>query len=146
MARLPGTGGGPLPVLPTGHGLGEALLSLLVQVEQGPIEAARVSCRSARSRSPVLLAAAPSAAARVASSASVEGPEPGQPQLLSDVRRCPGGLSGVAVAEQPQPTVGHGADVGAADRAEGGERLIPVGPLVRCLTAGFRPIGSSGWQ
>ena len=35
--QVPGTGGGPLPVLPTGHGLGEALLSLLVRVEQGPI-------------------------------------------------------------------------------------------------------------
>ena len=30
--QVPGTGGGPLPVLPTGHGLGEALLSLLVRV------------------------------------------------------------------------------------------------------------------
>ena len=67
----------------------------------------------------------------------VEGAEPGQPQLLADVAGCPGGLGGVGVAEQPQPPVGHGPDVGPVGRAEGGEGLVPGGPLVRRLAAGF---------
>jgi len=31
----------------------------------------------------------------------VEGAEPGQPQLFADVAGCPGGLGGVAVAQDP---------------------------------------------
>ena len=67
----------------------------------------------------------------------VEGAEPGQPQFLSDMAGCPGGLGGVGVAEQPQLAVGHGPDAGAAGRAEGGEGLVPGGPLVWPLVAGF---------
>jgi hypothetical protein len=59
--------------------------------------------------------------------------------------RCPGGLGGVGVAEQPQLAVGHGPDAGAADRAEGGEGLVPGGPLVGVWWLGSGPIGSSGW-
>jgi hypothetical protein len=31
----------------------------------------------------------------------VEGAKPGQPQLFADVAGCPGGLGGVAVAQEP---------------------------------------------
>ena len=50
---------------------------------------------------------------------------------------CPGGLSGVSVAEYPQSAVGHGADIGSIGRAEGGECFVPGSPLVWCLVAGF---------
>lgn len=51
--------------------------------------------------------------------------------------RCPGDRGRVGVAEQPQPPVGHGPDARPGCRAEGGEGLVPGGPLVRCLAAGF---------
>ena len=67
----------------------------------------------------------------------VEGAEPGEPELFSDVTGCPGGLGGVAVGEQPQPPVGHGTDLRPACWAEGDEGLVPGGALVRGLVAGF---------
>ncbi len=40
--QAPGSGGGVLPFLPVGHGLGEGLFSLLVVVAQGPVAGGQV--------------------------------------------------------------------------------------------------------
>ena len=63
--------------------------------------------------------------------------EPGQPQFPADVAGCPGGLGGVGVADQPQSAVGHGTDVRPVGRAEGEERLVPGGPLIRRVPGGL---------
>jgi len=39
--------------------------------------------------------------------------EPDQPQFFADVAGCPAGFGGVGVADQPEPSIGHGAYVGA---------------------------------
>ena len=75
----------------------------------------------------------------------VKGAEPGQPQLFPGMAGCPGGLRRVGVADQPQPPVGHGPDVGLAGRAEDREGFVPGGPLVRCFLAGLGTERSSGW-
>ena len=67
----------------------------------------------------------------------VEGAEPGQTQLFADVAGRPGGLGRVDVAEQPQPSVGQGADAGSGGRADGEEGFVPGGPLSGCLVARF---------
>jgi hypothetical protein len=58
------------------------------------------------------------------------------PQLLPHIQGRPGGLGRVGVTGQPQLPVGHGPDVRLACRAEGGESLVPGGPLVGCLPGG----------
>ena len=63
--------------------------------------------------------------------------EPGQTQFPADVAGRPGGLGGVGVADQPQPPVGHGPDIGPVGWAEGEERLVPGRSLLRCLVGGF---------
>ena len=144
--QVPGTGGGLLPVLPVGHGLGEGVFSLLVEVAQGPVAGGQGLVPLG-----AVVVAGLAGGLRLRrradrAQAGVEGAEPGQSQFLSDVAGCPGGLGGVGVAEQPQPAVGHGADVWAVGWAEGGEGLVPGGPLVWCLCwPGSGPIGSSGW-
>ena len=50
---------------------------------------------------------------------------------------CPLGFGGVGVADEPQAAVGHAADVGPVDRAEGEERFVPGGALVGCVVGGF---------
>jgi hypothetical protein len=67
----------------------------------------------------------------------VKGAEPGQPQLFPGMAGCPCGLRHVGVADQPQPPVGHGPDVGLAGQAEDREGFVPDGPLVRCFLAGL---------
>jgi len=52
-------------------------------------------------------------------------------ELVPDPLRRPGGLDGIGVAQVKQPPIGHAADVGAVDRAEGGEGLVPGGAQVR---------------
>jgi hypothetical protein len=52
-------------------------------------------------------------------------------EFIADVPGCPGGLDGVGVAQVQQRAVWQAADVGAVDRAEGGEGLVPGGPQVR---------------
>ena len=64
-------------------------------------------------------------------------PDPRRPQFPADMTRCPGGLTRVGVAEQPQAAIRHGADVGPPDRAERHEGPVPVGPLVGAVPAGF---------
>ena len=61
----------------------------------------------------------------------------GTAAVPADVAGCPGGFGGVGVAEQPQPAVGHGAEVRSVDRAEGGQGPMPGGTLVGALPAGF---------
>src|SRR5205085_1573030 len=67
----------------------------------------------------------------------VEGAEPRETQLFPDVTWCPGGLGGVGVAEQPQPRVGYGPDVGPGCCAEGEVCLVPGGTLVLVLVTGI---------
>jgi len=50
----------------------------------------------------------------------------------------PGDLGRVGVAEQPQPPVSHGPDVWPSGWAEGGEGLVPGGPLVWHVADGLR--------
>lgn len=69
--------------------------------------------------------------------------EADQAQFPADVPGSPLGLGGVGVADQPQPAVGHGADVGLVGGAEGAERLVPGSALVGCVVGGF---GSVGWS
>ena len=58
-------------------------------------------------------------------------------ELVADPLRCPGGFDGVGVAQVQQRPVGHAADVGSVDGAEGGEGLVPGGPDVRGGRGGF---------
>jgi hypothetical protein len=133
-----------LPFLAAGHGLGERLGVLLVVVAQGLVAGRQV-----------LMAGGAVVVARLAgglgfgggadgAQAGVEGSAPGPAQVLPGVAGGPGGLSGVGVAEQPQPSVGQGPDAGSAGRAEGGECLVPGGPLGGCPVAGFGADGVAG--
>jgi hypothetical protein len=67
-------------------------------------------------------------------------------ELVSDPLRRPGGLDGVGVAQVQQPAVGHASEVGPVDGAEGGQGLIPGGPLVGAAAVGSGPMGSVGWS
>src|ERR1019366_4720704 len=49
----------------------------------------------------------------------------------------PGGLGGVGVADEPEPAVGHAADIRPVYRAEGEERLVPGGTLIRRVAGGL---------
>ena len=72
----------------------------------------------------------------------VEGSEPGLPQFLPDVAGRPGGLGRVGVADQPQPAVGHGTDVGPVGRAEGADLDDGLAAEVTARLAG-RPPGTA---
>jgi hypothetical protein len=48
-----------------------------------------------------------------------------------------GGFDGVGVAQVQQGPVGHAANVGAVDRGEGGEGLVPGGADIRGGSGGF---------
>ena len=78
--------------------------------------------------------------------AGVGGAEADLAELVADPLRRPGGFDGVGVAQVQQGPVGHAADVGAVDGAEGGQGLVPGGPQVRVAAAGSGPIGSAGWS
>src|SRR4029077_17454718 len=62
-------------------------------------------------------------------------------ELIADPLGRPGGFDGVGVAQVQQPAVGHAADVGPVDGAEGGQGLVPGGALVG---GGRGGLGSDG--
>ena len=136
--------GGVHPFLAVGHGLGEGMFPLLVEVAQGPV-AGRQGFVPPRAGVVTGLAGSGGFGVRTdGAHGGVEGAEAGKSEFFADVAGCPGGFGGVGVADQPQPSVGHGWDVGGAGRAEGGERLMPGGPLVWGLATGFGADGVAG--
>src|SRR6266568_5468785 len=131
--QAPGSFGGVLPFLPGGYVLGEVVFSLPVVVAEGPVAGGQVLVPGG---AVILAGLAGSGCLGVGADGGqggVEGAEPGQPQLLPGIRGRPGGLPRVGVAGQPQLPVGQGPDIRLACRAEGGESLVPRGPLIRCF-------------
>ena len=125
-------------------GLGEDIFPLLVVIAQGAVAGGQGLVPLGAGVVTGLAGGVGFSVCADGAQASVEGAEPGQPQFFPDVAGRPGGLGGVGVADQPQPPVGHGPDIGPAGQAEGGERFMPGGPFVGCLAAGLGADGVAG--
>ena len=143
--QAPGGNGGMIPVLPVGHGLGEGPFSPLVMVAQGAVAGGQGFVLPGAVVVAGLAGRIGLGVGAERAKGGVKGAEPGQPQLFPGMAGCPGGLRRVGVADQPQPPVGHGPDVGLVGRAEDREGFVPGGPLVRCFRAGLGTERSSGW-
>ena len=113
-----GTSRPPLPFLPVGHGLGEGLFLLPVVVAHGAVAGGQVLMAGGAVVIASLSGGIGFSIGTDSAQGGVEGAEPGEPQLFSDVAGCQGGLGGVGVAEQPQPAVGQGR----SGRRDGGSR------------------------
>jgi hypothetical protein len=91
----------PAPILPAGHGLGEVPFLLLVVVAQGPVAGGQVLVPGGAGVVAGLAGGVSFGVGADDAEGGVESAKPGQTQLFDDVAGCPGGLGGVAVAEQP---------------------------------------------
>jgi len=120
--------GGRVPVGPVVHHGGEHGLASPVGLMQGLVAVAKLLLLDGV----VVLAAAGGGGGfgvgAQAGQAGVPGGGADLAELVADVLRRPGGFGGVSVAQVQQQPVGHTADVGPVDGAEGGEGLVPGGP------------------
>ena len=136
--------GGRVPVGPVVHHGGEHGLALPVGLVQGLVAVAKLLLLDGV----VVLAAAGGGGGfgvgAQAGQAGVPGGGADLAELVADVLRCPGGFGGVSVAQVQQQPVGHAADVGPVDGAEGGEGLVPGGPHVGGGRGGFGADGFGG--
>jgi hypothetical protein len=82
--QVPGSGGGVFPVLPVGHGLGEGVFLLLVEVAQGPVAGGQGVVPLGMVVVAGLAGGLGFGVGADGAQGDVEGAEPGQPQLLSD--------------------------------------------------------------
>jgi hypothetical protein len=89
-------------------------------------------------RSPALRAASAWAAARMAPWSALAAPSRASCSSLPTCLGAQAVSAGVAVADQPQPAVGHCPYVGSPGRAEDEKRLVPGGPLLRRLADWLR--------
>ncbi len=134
LALLPGC---LVPVGPVGHGRREHGLAFTVGVVHGPVAGGQDLLPGGR-----LVVAA--SGGRLG---FCLGPDRGQAgflraeadlaELATDPLRRPGGFDGVGIAQVQQGPVWQAADIWAVDGAEGGEGLVPGGPLVGVARYGF---------
>ena len=96
-------GGGLLPFLAADHGVVQGLFALLVVVAQSAVGGGQGLVPGGAAGVTVLAGGVGFGGGADGVQSCVEGAEPGQPQLLSDVAGSPGGLGGVGVPDQPEP-------------------------------------------
>ena len=128
--QLPLPAGGLLPVGSVGHDGGEHSLALGVGVVHGLVAGREnLLLMSLFMLAPVLGGAGLGAGAD-GRQLGFLGTEADLAEFVADPLRGPGGFDGIGVAQVQQRPIGQAADIGAVYRAEGGEGLVPGGPLV----------------
>ena len=126
-----------LPLLPVGHDGGEDGLAFAVGVVHGLVAGGQGLLLDGCFVLAVAAGGAGFGGGADGGQAGFGGAEPDLAQFLAGPLRCPGGFDGVGVAQVQQRPVGHAADVGPVDGAEGGQGLVPGGPQVRGCGGGF---------